>query len=900
MGSHPSLPMHNESSESGPHLLDKEELLASYGVNEETGLSFVEAGARIQTHGLNTLEEAEEESLFRKFLEQFKEPLILLLLSCAVVSVLMGEVADAIGIFIAVTIVNAVGFYQEYKSEKSVEALRTLTAHQCTVLRDGAVHTIRAEDLVPGDLVPIESGRRIPADIRLLEVHDLYVDESILTGETDPCEKNARVSESPEIKDNLIFMGTMCVSGRGRGIVVATGSDTLLGRISAIIQSIDLGKTPLQQKMADIGKKLSILAFSIVAVIFIVGVFQQKGMLEMFTVGVSLAVAAIPEGLPIVVTVTLSLGVSRMAGRNAIVRKLPAVEALGATTVICCDKTGTLTKNQMTVTHVYSDSEYTVGGIGYHPQGDFYSSNQRINPRDHPNLVDILTSAILCSNAQFEEGNNLIGQPTEGAILVAGIKAGLSDPRTTFTRLEEVPFTSKTQFMMTKNDMGSDGQMYHLKGSVEKVLQQCKFYYDSGSTLGLTEAKANQILEHASLFGRAALRVVAVARGKKPDNLVFLGLLCMIDPPKEGVRKAIQIASESGVKVVMITGDAKETAISVAKKISVADDQSLAFSSEELIGSTEQQLASIVDHVSVFYRVSPEHKMNIVKAFQDRGHVVAMTGDGVNDAPALKIADIGIAMGLGTDAAKEASEMILVDDNLSTIIAAIEEGKSIYNNIKNFLRFQLTTSIATLSMIAASTVFGFPSPLNPIQILWINIIMDGPPAQSLGVEPFDKAVLSQPPRKAKDPVFTPEMAISIVITAAVMVIGTLATFYYHLEDDNLPRASTIAFTTFVMFQLFNAMNCRSETRSAFKVGLTSNKFFVLAIVGCILMQIAAIYLPLFQMLFETEGLAIRDLYYSTLIGSSVFFMDEFRKYARSFQKSHVSTTTRSTAPIDLV
>uniref|UniRef100_A0A7S4M3N9 Calcium-transporting ATPase n=1 Tax=Vannella robusta TaxID=1487602 RepID=A0A7S4M3N9_9EUKA len=800
----------------------------------------------------------------------------------------MGEIADAIGIFIAVTIVNFVGFYQEYKSEKSVEALKNLTAHHCSVVRDGTIHTILAEDLVVGDIVPIESGYRTPADLRLLQAVNLYVDESILTGETEPREKFDHPVESDE-KDNMLFMGTMCVSGRGRGVVTSTGRNTLLGKISDIIQNIESVKTPLQLKMAEIGKQLSILAFAIVAVIFILGVIQKKDMLDMFTIGVSLAVAAIPEGLPIVVTVTLALGVTRMAGRKAIVRKLPAVEALGAATVICSDKTGTLTKNQMTITHVYSDSEYTVGGIGYSPTGDFFSSNQRINPQEHPDLTDLLQSAMLCNNAQFEERNHLIGQPTEGAILTAGFKAGLSDPRESYTRLDEIPFSSKTQIMFTKYDMGRGDHLYHVKGSVERVLEHCKFFSESGETLALTESKANQIHEHAVLFGRAALRVVAVARGKNPNNLVFLGLLGMIDPPKEGVRKAIRIATDSGVKVVMITGDSKETAIAVAKKISVADDQSLAFSSEELVGSNEQQLASIVDHVSVFYRVSPEHKMNIVKAFQDRGHVVAMTGDGVNDAPALKIADIGIAMGLGTDAAKEASEMILVDDNLSTIIAAIEEGKSIYNNIKNFLRFQLTTSIATLSMIAASTIFGFPSPLNPIQILWINIIMDGPPAQSLGVEPFDQAVLSQPPRKAKDPIFTAEMILSICITATVMVFGTLATFYYHLDEDNLARASTIAFTTFVMFQLFNAMNCRSETRSAFKLGLTSNKFFILAILGCLIMQLAAIYFPWFQLLFETESIGFSDLYYSTLIGSSVFFMDEIRKYASSFNRPHIPT-----------
>lgn len=451
-------------------------------------------------------------------------------------------------------------------------------------------------------------------------------------------------------------MGTMCVGGRGKGVVVATGKATFLGKISEILLQIDAGKTPLQLKMAEIGKQLSILAFGIVAVIFILGVIQKKDMLEMFTIGVSLAVAAIPEGLPIVVTVTLALGVTRMAGRKAIVRKLPAVEALGATTVICSDKTGTLTKNEMTITHIFTDSEYTIGGIGYNPQGNYFSANQRINPLDHSNLTDLLTSGMLCNNAYFDESNILIGQPTEGAILTAGYKAGISDPRSKYDRINEIPFTSKSQIMQVecspKGNNNNNDVMFHVKGSVEKVLERCKFYYENGSTLALTEAKANQILDHASLFGSAALRVVAVARGRKQDNLMFLGLLGMIDPPKEGVKKAIQIAKESGVKVVMITGDSKETAIAVAKQISVADDQSLAFSSDELVGANEKQLASIVDHVSVFYRVSPKHKMNIVKAFQDRGHIVAMTGDGVNDSPALKIADIGIAMGRGTDVAK--------------------------------------------------------------------------------------------------------------------------------------------------------------------------------------------------------------------------------------------------------
>eukprot|EP00011_Vannellida_sp_DIVA3-517-6-12_P004604 CAMPEP_0114610194 /NCGR_PEP_ID=MMETSP0168-20121206/3472_1 /TAXON_ID=95228 ORGANISM="Vannella sp., Strain DIVA3 517/6/12" /NCGR_SAMPLE_ID=MMETSP0168 /ASSEMBLY_ACC=CAM_ASM_000044 /LENGTH=877 /DNA_ID=CAMNT_0001821123 /DNA_START=40 /DNA_END=2669 /DNA_ORIENTATION=+ len=870
-------------------LMQVDELLQLLDTSE-AGLTQDEARRRRGRYGPNSLQQVEEESLVKKFLGQFKEPLIILLLASAFVSLLTGETADAIGIFIAVTIVNLVGFYQEYKSEKSIEALRNLTAHQSPVIRSGRHHTVDAEDLVPGDIVPLEVGARAPADIRLFSSQALQIDESILTGEAEPRHKTASPSQQEDggshrsvYYRNMVYMGTTCVAGRALGVVVSTGDKTKLGRLSEIIQTMEESRTPLQQKMDEIGKQLSMLAFGIVAVIFLVGMLQKKNLLDMFTIGVSLAVAAIPEGLPIVVTVTLALGVTRMAARKAIVRKLPAVEALGATTVICTDKTGTLTKNEMTAVRIYTDTVYEVSGIGYNPEGSFSCNGEVAQPQEEKHLVELLRSAMLCNNAQFDpEACSIIGQPTEGALLVAGLKAGMPDPRLSNKRLSEVPFSSGTKIMFVKCDGQQEQGWFHVKGAPEVLLQKCAYVLDNGHALPITSARKEEILGVADQFGAEALRVVAVAKGRETEKLVFLGLVGIVDPPKEGVREALMEAKAGGVHVVMLTGDSKSTAVAIAQKLGLAEDDTLSFSSQELVGTSDEQLASIVDHVSVFYRVSPEHKMQIVRAFQLRGNVVAMTGDGVNDAPALKVADIGVAMGVaGTEVAKEAADMILVDDNFATIISAIEEGKSIYCNIKNFLRFQLTTSIATLSMVAASTLFGLPLPLNPIQILWINVIMDGPPAQSLGLEPLDKELMRKRPRRRSDPIFNKQMVGSILLTAFVMVVGTLGTFYWELlvhrhADDPQTQAMTVSFTTFVMFQMFNAMNCRSEFKSVCSVGFFTNKFFVAAVAGSILMQLAAIYLPILQGLFETSGLPFTELLYSTVVASSVLFMDEFR------------------------
>jgi Ca2+-transporting ATPase len=879
-----SLPRYPDDITQNAFLRDVEEVIKTLNTPEK-GLSAHEVTLRLEKCGKNVLQEAEKVSWAKLFLEKFTEPLILLLLASATISLIIGEVADAIGIFVAVSLVAILGFIQEYRSEKSVEALKKLTAHKCRVIRGGKVKEILAEELVPGDIVLLIVGDRVPADIRLVESINLQVDESILTGESEPSNKNIKTLKKEDTlladRKNMAYMGTVVTNGKGKGLVIATGELTELGKISQMIQKVEERKTPLQLKLDQLGKQLSVFGIAVVTIIFTFGALQKMDLLEMFMVAVSLAVAAIPEGLPIVVTITLALGVTRMSKRNAIVRKLPAVEALGATTVICSDKTGTLTQNEMTIKNIYTTDSIEVTGIGYEVEGEFLKGGKKIDPQKNAHLLEVLKVGLLCNDAQLND-DVLIGQPTEGALLTAALKAGLEDLRTKMKRLDDIPFDSEKKWMAVKYKT-SDGILYFVKGATERVLDRCKQYYEKGKEQPLTTEKRDKIFEAYNALAGDALRVLALAYGEDLEDLTFAGLVGIMDPPRRGVKGAIKKAKQSGVKVVMITGDSKETAIAVAKSLDFFEEGSIALSGAEVDELSDNELADEVDTVGVFYRVSPEHKMKIVNAFQKKGHIVAMTGDGVNDAPALKIADIGVAMGrTGTDVAKEASEMILVDDNFTTIVAAIEEGKSIYNNIKNFLRFELTTSISALTIIASSTLLRLPLPLNPIQILWINIIMDGPPAQSLGVEPLDKDVMKKPPRDPTEQVVTKKMVINVVSGAFVMFLGTMALFFWELKKgvsgvDLERRAMTMAFTVFVMFQMFNALNCRSEEKSIFSLGVFSNKYVLLAIGGSILMQLGVIYIPVLQYIFDTIALSARDLLLVTVIASSVFIFDEIRK-----------------------
>ncbi|CAO3589634.1 unnamed protein product [Absidia cylindrospora] len=672
-------------------------------------------------------------------------------------------------------------------------------------------------------------------------------------------------------RDNIAFMGTLVRNGHGTGVVVATGKSTEFGHVFELMQEVEVRKTPLQVSMNELGKQLSIFSFGVIGVIVVIGLLQKRSWLEMFTIGVSLAVAAIPEGLPIVVTVTLALGVIRMANRRAIVKQLPSVETLGSVNIVCADKTGTLTLNQMTVTKVFTLQNQSV-----------FDYEHTIPTRFPAALRQTLRIGNLCNNAAISEDGKYIGQPTDIALLDVVIRSGFQDERLTHERQLEVPFNSDQKYMSVTCKGLNGYRRNYVKGATEVILDRCTTYYASDQEqLSFTLSDKNEVLRHASAISSHGLRVLATAFGMDDQNLCFTGFLAVYDPPRSTVASAIQDLVQGGVKVSMITGDSEGTATSIARRLGIPlNAKGGCLTGKEIELMTERQLQETIHSVSVFARTTPKHKLAIVRAYQATGAVVAMTGDGVNDAPALKMADIGISMGAsGTDVSKEAADMILVDDDFSTILNAIEEGKSIFYNIQNFLTFQLSTSVSALSLIALSTLFGLATPLNAMQILWINIIMDGPPAQSLGVEPVDPGIMKKPPRARSANIITRRLISRVLTAAAIVVIGTLSVYISEL-DDNGPtrRGTTMTFTTFVFFDMFNALACRSEKQSIFKIGLFSNRMFNLAVGGSILSQLLVIYLPFFQNIFQTDALSFYDLAKITLLTSSVFVVDEIKKY----------------------
>ncbi len=940
----------------------------------------------------------------------------------------------------AVVIVIAVACVQEYKSDQSIAALSKLAPHRALVLRDGRSTEVQAAELVPGDVVLLSTGDRVPADLRLLQASELCIDESSLTGENEPSLKGVLpvlppgwtpppssdssslvvlVEGAPTVpvaeRSCIAYMGSLVRGGRGRGVVIGTGMATELGSVLALMDSAEQRKSPLQESMDILAQRLSMLSFAVIALIFILGVTVSKiGWLEMFNIGVALAVAAIPEGLPIVVTVTLALGVQRMALRNAVVKKLPAVEALGCASVICVDKTGTLTRNEMTAVEFFSlvapvgamelgavtggagamlarlpmesdpamigfasnsaaahdalsgylgagiGSRVVLHGLGYDARGGWAEyarprapgspvslsgprtspSGARLTPANAPHIALLAEAGAVCSDAQIVAGpggsRSLVGQPTEGALLVAGEKLGCGLP-TGWGRIEEVPFSSDAKWMGVRAKKGPDGTpWWFVKGSADAVIALCsRALVPAGSAGGdaalaaglaggengdapvpftaspLSVAHRAYLAAASETMAREGLRVLALAKGSAAPgaagDMVLLGLVGLHDPPREGVQATISNLQAGGVRVVMITGDGEATALAIAAHLGIvsagptsarvpaggavgADTEvdtsgltgkGLALSGAQVDALDESGLASAAGSVRVFYRTTPRHKMKIVRAFQARGEVVAMTGDGVNDAPALKVADIGVAMGRsGTDVAKEAADMVLTDDNFNVLIGAIEEGKGIFSNIRNFVRFQLSTSIAALSLVAACSVLGLPNPLNAMQILWINILMDGPPAQSLGVEPVDPAVMRKPPRPRGEPIITAALVKRVLMAAAVICAGTLYVFvteWHHGDPQFAHRDTTMTFTTFVMFDMFNACACRSAERSVFELGITTNPFFLFAVGGSLIGQIAVVYLPPLQAIFKTEALSLMDWLFIIALTSSVLWLDELVK-----------------------
>ncbi|KAI0041087.1 Ca-transporting ATPase [Auriscalpium vulgare] len=919
----PKLEAQQETPSSQFALATVQDTLAYYHTSVTQGLSAVVIPSLRTTHGYNEFTVSSPEPLWLKFAKTiYESPLILLLCGSAVVSAIMGNVDDAVSITVAILIVLTVGFIQERRSEKSLEALNKLVPHHCHIVRDGQPVHVLANEVVPGDIVTFSTGDRVPADVRLVTTVDLEIDESSLTGETtarskhaEPCQSLNGQPVAMADRTCIAYMGTLVRNGRGVGVVIATGVKTEFGVIFSMMQDVEERRTPLQLSMDELAKKLSIISFGVIGIICLIGVLQQRPWLEMFTIGVSLAVAAIPEGLPIVTTVTLALGVLRMAKRKAIVKKLHSVEALGSVSVICSDKTGTLTKNEQTVTELYSVDET----VRLDPSAPVAPS--QISPA----LRKTLEIGAICNNASAtrnEEGI-YVGQSTDVALLNILDIFEIPDPRPTFTRLSERPFNSEQKSMAvsgthgppsataSSSQLASGREMYYIKGSIDSILPRCKYYHVSEDSTPTLDASMRSVIStHAQSTASRGLRVIALAysfgsvesssagpsrapsrptsptpgKDKERSNLVFVGFVAMLDPPRKGVADAIALLQGGGVQVVMITGDAQQTALSIARDLGLrvprtGEAGSACLTGHEIDQMTKAQLRERVGGVSVFARTSPKHKMAIVEAYQSRGAVVAMTGDGVNDAPALKMADIGVSMGKsGTDVAKEAADVILVDDNFSTILPAVEEGKAIFHNIQNFLSFQLSTAAAALTLITLSTMFGLSNPLNAMQILFINILMDGPPSQSLGVDPVDRAVMRKPPRKKDEPIITKRIMLRVLFSASVIVVGTLFVYYFALSDDHMSRREqTMTFTCFVFLDLVSAIQNRG-----LGCGLRQNRMLLATVTVSFLSQLALVYVPFMQAIFQTEALHSDDLF--LLIGlavSSLALHEGRRRYERT-------------------
>jgi len=860
------------------HSLEKEEVLKKIGSSPK-GLSRGEAVQRLQKFGYNELEERERVTPWEIFFNQFRDVFVIMLLVATAISVAIGEMVDAATIAAIVVLNAVVGFVQEYRSEKAIEAMKKLTAPKARVLRDGKETVIPAKEVVPGDILLLEAGDRIAADARLLEIVELKTNEAVLTGESTPVEKSLEpLPEDTPVSDrrNMVFMGTHIIYGRGKAVVTATGMNTEFGKIAEMVQTVEEKETPLKQKLAKFAKSLGIIIVAVCAVIFILELYEifvlgvaesgeaLKNILDAFETSVALAVSAVPEGLPAVVTVSLALGARELAKRNAIIRRLASAETLGATTIICSDKTGTLTKGEMTVRKIFVDGKIVeVTGTGYTPKGDFLLNGKKLDVEKEDDLRLLLGAATLCSNASYN-GETVIGDTTEGALIVAAGKAGLwkEELEKKYPRIHEVPFTSERKRMTTVHKVGDGKAFAYVKGAPEVVLERCSHIIKNGEIKRLTKKEREKILKVNEEMASQALRVLGVAFKELPyseakfkaetleNKLVFIGLAGMIDPPREEVKEAVEKCEGAGIKSVMITGDHKLTAVAIAREIGILkdDEKELSLTGAELDKLNDEEFEKIVENVKVYARVSPEHKLRIVRALKKKGHIVAMTGDGVNDAPALKEADIGVAMGItGTDVTREAADMVLADDNFATIVNAVEGGRNIYDNIRKFSFFLLRCNFDELVVIGSFALLGLELPLTAGMILWLNLVTDGGPAVALSMDPPAEDVMKRPPRDPNEGILHGRLA-SILATFVTQFLGTALLFYiYHyIFGASLGEARTIAFTQATFQELFIVWNCRSETKNAFKVGFTNNKFLLISVVFSALATVAIPYTGLFN------------------------------------------------------
>ena len=886
------------------YLLENEKVSSKLSTDLEKGLSSELAKERLKSHGYNELISKEGPTIWQMLLSQFQDFLVLILIGASLVSALIGEVTDSVVIILIVVLNATLGVVQEFKANKALEALKKMAAQEAKVIRDGKIIEIPARELVPGDLVILEAGNYVPADLRLVESVNLKIEEASLTGESVPVEKNAEIVFNNDVplgdRSNSAFMSTVVTYGRGKGIVVETGMNTEIGLIAEMLESYEEESTPLQKKLAELGKILGIASLAICGIVFILGLIRGVPILEMFMTAVSLAVAAIPEGLPAIVTIVLALGMQRMVKRHSIIKKLHAVETLGSTTVICSDKTGTLTQNEMTAQKVFVNGNvYSISGEGYKTQGEFTLNGKTIDPLADPDLKMLLTIGALCNDAKLEESGSdgdktcrIIGDPTEGCLVVGAAKACmcLEELNKSRPRLQEIPFDSDRKRMTTFHPY-EDGYIACIKGAPDVMLNLSNRILKNGEILDLTEADREQILEINHEMASQALRVLAFAfklenelpKDPKPEevekDMIFVGLVGMIDPARPEAKEAIEICKQAGIRPVMITGDYKDTAEAIARDLGMLDETSKVLTGTDLDAMSDEELVAVADQVSVYARVSPVHKLRIVEAIKQNNHIVAMTGDGVNDAPALKKADIGVAMGItGTDVAKETADMILTDDNFASIVAAVEEGRVIYANIRKFVFFLLSCNIAEILIIFVAMLVGLPIPLKPIQLLWLNLLTDAFPALALGMEAKEPDIMEKPPRNPNEPIMDHRMKVQIAIQSIFMTMAVLGVFTFALNtSSNLQVAQTYAFATLIFSELLRAYTSRSETLSVFKIGVFSNKYMVGGTFISFLLLLLVIYVPALREIFDTVKLSIYDWDIIVLFGMIPFIAAEVSK-----------------------
>lgn len=906
----------------------KESVIEELKTDIKNGLSNSEAQARLQKYGPNSLGEEKKTPLWKRFLGQFADAMVLILIGAAVLSAIMAvreggfEGWIDVIVILAIVIINAIlGVYQEGKADEAIAALKKMSSPQAKVIRDNMQQMIDSDKLVPGDLVVLDAGDLIAADIRLMEASSLKVEEASLTGESVPVDKDAEVVLEKDCgigdRKNMLYMGTAVTYGRARGIVVQTGENTELGKIANRLSNIDDEETPLQKNLTKLGKILGIVCVIICLIVFVVNVLiQGQHWEDGLMTAVSLAVAAIPEGLAAVVTIVLALGMTKMASKNAIVRRLLAVETLGCVDVICTDKTGTLTQNEMTVRKVFDgENSYDVTGIGYAPEGQIQNAEgKKVTPDEK--LIRLLQSCVLCSDAVTPKGEDgrysCIGDPTEASLIALGAKSGLPKEETNklFPRIAELPFDSDRKMMTTYHPNIVPGAIVSFtKGAPDIVLNNCSEYFDGHKNIPMTEERKKKIMEINHGYATTALRVLAFAyrvfEGKEEieadfeheKDMCFLGLVGMIDPARTEVKDAMAVCRQAGIRAVMITGDYKDTAVAIANDLGMMDENSGSLSGAELDQISDEDFQTVCETTNVYARVSPDHKVRIVNALKKNDHIASMTGDGVNDAMALKTADIGVAMGItGTDVAKNSSDMILTDDNFATIVSAVEEGRVIYSNIRKFVGFLLSCNVGEIliifliSLIPASWVPHIATPLTAIQLLWLNLVTDSFPALALGREKGEPDIMKVPPRKKSESIINKSMKINILVQSLAIFVAVFVSFLLGLtvffKDAAAPieGARTMAFATLILAELFRAYGARSEHVSVFKLGLFSNRFMNISVAGSIALLLAVIYIPGVNTIFD--NIALSPITWLPIIGLALvpFLASEIHKLFKKQKK----------------